>query len=229
MNNVLIVDKHGDCREYNNEIIAYSRDEVFDLLETCLDYAETTCKQLARNRAKSDNIVLQIDFEITSKLLKNIEAFWELLRNTSEEEFYVIRDDAYMLKNYEKKFDALANKLFDSIMVKGNIRETTHKLELSVESGASVKTVKLPAKPAYLSLLLVESYKRTYDIYDYSEDITNIAEDINEQCRIYKCKDCGKITYVRKSDDAWKIAHGLKPVQRCDECICKRKAEKYNN
>lgn len=56
---------------------------------------------------------------------------------------------------------------------------------------------------------------------DYTT-IRNKVNDINDNCRIYKCKSCGKLCFTSNDDDKFLKSKGLKPRQRCYNCSKKK-------
>lgn len=124
-----------------------------------------------------------------------------------------------------------ASELFcERLFFEGTLKETWYDVELSLTKGATIKPEVINI-PAYISATLTSGLTYSYQAAGAIPLAENTANYINTSCRIFKCKDCGKLAYVRKEDDKDKdkCSKGMKPVKRCVACRAfKRDKEKLD-
>lgn len=87
-------------------------------------------------------------------------------------------------------------------------------LDIILDWSPSIERLSNYSEARWESHVSLERYIGLSEI-DAKED----ARFINSECRIYRCKDCGRLTYTEKKDDEFMLQHGLKPRKRCTECI----------
>lgn len=123
------------------------------------------------------------------------------------------------VKEFESGGDYLqALKLFcEQLFFEGTLKETWYDVELSLTKGATIKPEVINI-PAYISATLTSGLTYSYQAAGAISLAEITANYINTSCRIFKCKDCGKLAYVRKEDDEDKCSKGMKPVKRCVAC-----------
>lgn len=65
--------------------------------------------------------------------------------------------------------------------------------------------------------------------FDTEKNSETLAKERDEQYargHFYHCKDCGKVTYIKRSYLDWYKHQGLQAPKRCSDCIRRRKAAK---
>lgn len=213
-----------------DDIVTLTRDDVFDTLEDYEDAMRDKQRALALTIAKSADRDAQHQYDRVKGALSSLDNFWESIRNSSVTEFYI---DQYRKHRIDKDEDVVSAffSLVDSILCKCNVILRTCDIEFTVEEGAKLKVEEHPDDDANYACFErthgASSY--TYDTRcDYGETVIEV-DRLNRDNRFFKCKGCGKISYIAKTDDEWKKSHGLQPVQRCHDCIQRRKSEKVIN
>lgn len=210
----------GNVREINSEdIVSYPRDAIFDKLEDALDEIESERRRLALARVKESSYLNQLQFDNLGRLFDRINTFWDLMVAAPDEEFHLRVTDR--INSVRTAIDA-AKIILDELRVKGTVFKQVYTLKLSLEQGFYIGT-HTTSEPAYVPFGAAEGRTCTVNIGATLEEMQRWISDMNTSMRIFKCKDCGELCYVPKSDDLWKVNHGLKPVQRCYSCIQKRK------
>lgn len=76
---------------------------------------------------------------------------------------------------------------------------------------------------------LDHSHEFVHEFGLLKEEAKEIADAINNEYRIFRCKDCGRLTYVKKSEDERMRKFGLSPRKRCFYCVSKRKGNWYGS
>ena len=211
-----------------DDLKVLTRDEVFDTLEDYEDALQAKQKTYAFTLAKKSDRETQYQYDRAKNALNALDGFWEALRNSSVEEFYIDLRRKHKIDKEENVISAFFS-LIDNLLYKGTVILRTCEIEFT-EEGAKLKVEEHPdTEPAYVSFNRNKS-AGTY-IYDtcrdYDEAVLEV-DKLNRENRFFKCKECGKIAYIAKSDDEWKKAHDLQPVQRCYDCVQKRKAERQS-
>lgn len=203
----------------SKNIIAYSHDAIFDKLEDALDEIESERRRIALARAKEPSYLKQLKFDNLGRLFERINTFWNLMVDAPDEEFYLTHNNSL---ESEQSAIEVAKIILDNLLVKGTVIKQTYEQRLSLERGAYIEPVTV-SEPAYVPFGAAEWHAWTVGVGATLKQIQDSVSYINTSCRIFKCKDCGEIDYVAKSDDLWKVNHGLNPVQRCSSCIQKRR------
>lgn len=213
-----------------DDLVTLTRDEVFDTLE---DYEDAMCdkqRALALTIAKSTDRDAQHQYDRLKRALSSLDNFWESIRNSSVTEFYIDQDEKHWIDKDEDVLSAFFS-LVNNILCKCNVILRTCDIEFTVEEGAKLKVEEYPDDATnYICFERTHGASSyTYDTRrDYKDAVLEVG-NLNRENRFFKCKECGKIAYVAKSDDEWKKAHDLQPVQRCYDCIQRRKSEKVIN
>lgn len=209
-----------------DDLMVLTRDEVFDTLEDYEDALQAKQKTYAFTLAKKSDRETQYQYDRAKNALNALDGFWEALRNSFVEEFYIDLHRKHKIDKEENVISAFFS-LIDNLLYKGTVILRTCEIEFT-EEGAKLNVEEHPdTEPAYVSFKRNKS-AGTY-IYDTCRDYDEAVLDVdklNRENRFFKCKECGKIAYIAKSDDEWKKAHDLQPVQRCYDCVQKRKAER---
>ena len=213
-----------------DDLVTLTRDEVFDTLEDYEDAMRDKQRALALTIAKSADRDAHIQYDRVKNVLGSLDNFWESIRNSSVTEFYI---DQCRKHRIDEDEDVVSDffSLVDNILYKCNVILRTCDIEFTVEEGAKLKVEEHADDGANYGCFRrthgASSY--TYDTHrDYGETVIEV-DRLNRDNRFFKCKGCGKISYIAKTDDEWKKSHGLQPVQRCHECIHRRKSEKVTN
>ena len=216
------------CRWSTNEdeLTTLTRDEVFDMLEDFEDRFRDKQKDLAYIRAKATDAETRYKYDRVKNALDALDAYWESIRNSPIEEFYI---NSFRKKQLEKEDNIIWAffNLLDEILYKGTVTLRNCDIEITL-NGAKLKVEEhTDDTPYYICFRHTNGAdKYTYDTCREYDDAVREVSELNRNNRFFKCKECGKITYISKADDERKKAHGLQPVQRCKDCVQKRKAEK---
>lgn len=209
-----------------DELTALTRDEVFDMLEDFEDRFRDKQKDLAYIRAKATDRETQYQYDRVKNALDALDAYWESIRNSPIEEFYI---NSFRKKQLEKEDNIIWAffNLLDEILYKGTVILRNCDIEITL-NGAKLKVEEhTDDAPYYICFRHTNGAdKYTYDTCREYDDAIHEVSELNRNNRFFRCKECGKITYISKADDERKKAHGLQPVQRCKDCVQKRKAEK---
>lgn len=209
-----------------DELTTLTRDEVFDMLEDFEDRLRDKQKDLAYIRAKVTDAETQYQYGRVKNALDALDAYWESIRNSSVEEFYI---DSYRKNQLEKDDNTIWAffNLLDYILYKGTVILRTCDIEITLE-GAKLKVEEHHDDTSYYICFRHTSGEcsYTYDTHLEYDDAVREVSELNRNNRFFRCKECGKITYISKADDERKKARGLQPVQRCYDCVQKRKAER---
>lgn len=211
-----------------DDIMGLTRDEVFDILEDYEDALQAKQRTFAITLAKKSDRETQYQYTRVNRALNSLDTLWEAIRNSSVTEFYIDKDRKARIDKDEDVISAYFS-LSENILYKGTVILRTCDIEFT-EEGAKLKVEEHPdTEPAYISFVNKGAESYIYDTCrDYNEAVLEVVK-LNKENRFFKCKECGKIAYIAKSDDEWKKAHDLQPVQRCHDCIQRRKSEKVNN
>lgn len=209
-----------------DELITLTRDEVFDMLE---DFEDRLCdeqKHLAYIRAKANDRKTRYQYDRIKDALDALDAYWESIRNSSVEEFYIDSSRKHQIEKEDDTTWAFFN-LLDYILYKGTVTLRNCDIEITL-NGAKLKVEEhTDDTPYYICFRHTNGAdKYTYDTCREYDDAVLEVSKLNRNNRFFRCKECGKITYISKADDERKKAHGLQPVQRCKDCVQKRKAER---
>ena len=211
------------AKEDESNIVTLTRDQVFDMLEEYISELESQQTMLARARAKVDSLSKQTEFYAVQKTLESTNKFWSILANLSDDDFYISRWHRETLDSPRNSTMNKVTTLMEFLMAKGIVTKRYYRLQVTLEKGAKCVAVTEDV-PAYLGVKLYAVNSRyTCDVGISKEDVCAEAADINVSCRIFKCKDCGRIDYISKMDDESKKDRGLQPVKRCFSCIQKRR------
>ena len=212
-----------------DELTALTRDEVFDMLEDFEDRFRDKQKDIAYIRTKSANMETQCQYDRVKNALDALDAYWESIRNSSVEEFYI---NSFRKKQLEKDDNIIWAffNLLDEILYKGTVILRNCDIEITL-NGAKLKVEEhLDDSPNYICFRRTNgTEKYTYDTCREYDDAIREVSELNRNNRFFRCKECGKITYISKADDERKKARGLQPVQRCEDCIQKRRDERKVN
>lgn len=212
-----------------DELTALTRDEVFDMLEDFEDRLRDKQKDLAYIRAKATDRETQYQYDRVKNALDALDAYWESVRNSPIEEFYINSYRKNQLEKDDNIIWAFFN-LLDEILYKGTVILRNCDIEITL-NGAKLKVEEhTDEAPYYICFRHTNgegSY--TYDTRREYDDAVREVDKLNRENRFFKCKECGKITYISKADDERKKVRGLQPVQRCEDCIQKRKDERKVN
>lgn len=212
-----------------DELTTLTRDEVFDMLEDFEDRFRDKQKDLAYIRAKATDRETQYQYDRVKNALDALDAYWESIRNSPIEEFYI---NSFRKKQLEKEDNIIWAffNLLDEILYKGTVTLRNCDIEITL-NGAKLKVEEHPDDtPYYICFRRTNGAdKYTYDTCREYDDAIREVDKLNRENRFFKCKECGKITYISKADDERKKARGLQPVQRCKDCVQKRKDERKVN
>lgn len=198
-------------------IHTYTADEVFDILENYENQIRQQSKQYASAIAKG-NRDAHYDVKINAAVIKHIDKLWEFIQADNADEYYIFNRHLTSLCDTTNA----ALTFCTNLMCKGQLITHRKHLELSLENGA-VETSTNEVEDIYLNVLKTDGKPAKVD-----DSASTPADYINQNCRIFECKDCHTITYVAHTDDDWKREHGLKPVQRCSDCIYKRWLKRHD-
>lgn len=211
-----------------DELEPLTPDNVFDILEDIEDDLLNEQKTLAFTIAKGLDRDAQYQYNRIKRALTSLNDLWNTIRDSTIDTFYLNSIRKSKIVENEDAVSAY-HELRDALFYKGNVIIRERSIELSVENGAQLKTEEhLDENVNYICFALTNGANEyVYDAYRYGVDTMMMEiKTLNMKNRFFKCKECGKIAYVPKSDDVWKIANNLQPVKRCSDCIKRRKTEK---
>lgn len=212
-----------------DDLMVLTRDEVFDTLEDYEDALQAKQKTYAFTLVKNSDRETRYQYDRVKNALNALDGFWEALRNSSVEEFYIDLHRKHEIDKEKNVISAFFN-LLDEILYKGTVILRTCDVEITL-NGAKLKVEEHPDDTPYYICFRhtngADSY--TYDTRREYDDAVREVSELNRNNRFFRCKECGKITYISKADDERKKARGLQPVQRCKDCVQKRKAERKVN
>lgn len=210
-------------------LVTLTFDEALDIVENYENNLIAKQKTSALAYAKDSNIDNNIEYIRSKNALKSLNDFWNDINNSTVNEFYIDKSKYERIKKEQDIIKAYFS-FEESLYHIANVIDRECNIEYTVEHGAVVKTKTTPTKADdvyYVSFKLTKGADTHYrDICLCYENAKIDAEILNKENRFFKCKSCGTVACIKKSDDEKKIAQGLKPVQRCHDCIEKRKINK---
>lgn len=212
-----------------DELTTLTRDEVFDMLEDYEDALQAKQKTYAFMLAKKSDRETQYQYDRAKNALNALDGFWEAIRNSSVEEFYIDQARKHRIDKDENVISAFF-LLIDEILYKGAVILRNCDIEITL-NGAKLKVEEnTDDAPYYICFRRTNgAEKYTYDTCREYNDAVREVSELNRENRFFRCKECGKITYISKADDERKKARGLQPVQRCKDCVQKHKDERKVN
>lgn len=195
-------------------------DEVFDTIEPVLCQLENECKSYALQIARGDNVSQNIHKLTRCKnTLKGLNSLWEFLQTDTRDTYYV--DSHFETSSWLTPADYWYK---DHIFVPIRIIQHQYSTKLTLDRGAIV--VDEPYE-----ILGYRPLSSSRDVYDDNSELASCqshVDNINRNYRIFRCKSCGVITCSSHAHDENMISIGLSPIQRCDYCRAKRRAERIN-
>lgn len=196
------------------DITAYTRAAVLDMLNTAMNRVDTQLQRLSLAQAHGEaNCFMGVELNKATATREDLNKLWDFVQQDTTETYYLCNSD----KRTTDEITA-AQEMCERLLRKGTLIERTYSVELLVDIGAAV-AVKIDKTDAYLSIYYTGGV--TYTLEDKREYalVKRKVQHMNETARIFKCKQCGKIAYISKADDARKLARGLTPIQQCCSCM----------
>lgn len=204
-------------------IVSLTTNETYDILEDLLDELKTVRK----NTVHAYVAGLDTDYTASTKMSQELDKLWNQLDNDDADTYYLRETDHNCVTNCHNDPVSRGDAILH-LLCKGTYDTIEYETKLSPEK-AEVTEIR-ESHVAYLRLLDVSSGKHL-NLSD-STSLTASAstvDNINTNCRIFRCKDCGRLTYVDRREDQNMIDRGLKPVKRCYNCIQTRRRERNEN
>lgn len=206
-----------------SDIVSLTTNETYDILEDLLDELKTVRK----NTVHAHVADLDTDYTTSTKMSQKLDKLWNRLDNDDADTYYLKKKDHDYVMDNRNDPVSRGNAILH-LLCKGTYDTVEYETRLSPEKAEVAEIRK--SHDAYLQLRDVSSDKHL-NLSD-STSLTASAstvDHINTNCRIFKCKDCGKLTYVDRREDQNMVDRGLKPVQRCYNCIQTRRRERNEN
>lgn len=206
-----------------SDIVSLTTNETYDILEDLLDELKTVRK----NTVHAYVAGLDTDYTTSTKMSQELDKLWNQLDNDDDDTYYLSGTDYNCVTNCHNnpifRGDAILH-----LLCKGTYDTIEYKTKLSPEK-AEVAEIR-ESHVAYLQLRDVSGDKHL-NLSDSASltASTSTVDYINTNCRIFRCKDCGRFTYVDHREDQNMIDRGLKPVKRCYNCIQTRRRERNEN
>lgn len=200
-----------------------SIDEIFDALENALNGLEDACDNLRDGVAYDTNATGRIvrSLSYCEDVMQRGEELWEQLVNDNEAKYFILDIDAYI---FDERTDV--SKIMRSIYKLKPVTFVRESVEIDPDLLKYVAVKKVdPPEDCLFPAKLWADYKPEIRISRFA-DCETTAKERNETYRIYRCKDCGLLVDIRRSEDDYIVSKGMKPFQRCELC---RKMRKYPN
>lgn len=204
-------------------IIRLTTNETYDILEDLLNELKTVRKNTVHAHAAG----LDTDYTASTKMSQELDKLWNQLDNDDDDIYYLCGTDYNCVTNCHNNPIFRGNAILH-LLCKGTYDTIEYETKLSPEK-ADVTEIR-ESHVAYLRLRDVSSDKHLTLSHSASLTASESTVDyINTNCRIFRCKACGRLTYVDRRKDRDMTDRGLKPVQRCYNCIQTRRRERNEN
>lgn len=204
-------------------IVSLTTNETYDILEDLLNELKTVRK----NTVHAYVAGLDTDYTTSTKTSQELDKLWNQLDNDDANTYYLRKTDHNCVTNYHNDPVSRGDAILH-LLCKGTYDTVEYETRLSPEKAEVAEIRK--SHDAYLQLRDVSSNKHlTLSDSTSLTASTSTVDNINTNCRIFRCKDCGRLTYVDRREDQNMIDRGLKPVQRCYSCIQARKRKRHEN
>ena len=200
-----------------------SIDKIFDALENALDDLEDAHDNLQNGVAYDTNTTGRVvrSLSYCESEIRRGNELWELLVNDNEAKYFVLDIDEHIFDNHPD-----VDKIMRSVYKLKPVTFVRESVEIDPDSLKYVAVKKVdPPEDCLFPAKLWADYKPEIRISSVA-DCETTAKERNETYRIYRCKDCGLLVDIRRSEDDYIMSKGMKPFQRCELC---RKMRKYPN
>lgn len=206
------LNKHGDIEFIPSDFkkISFTYDEICSKLESY----KIVLSQQMEHCASEQRFV-----SAAAEAMKKISNLTERITQVNADTYYLAEYFYIKMKELESAHDLIqaVNILRDSLFFEGALETVRYEVELTLDRGAIV-VPKVQTDSAYLNIDLTTRHIYTYEYEDSKPALQAKADYINSNCRIFKCNNCGAITYERLADDKQKLELGLQPHKCCMNC-----------
>ena len=206
------LNRYGD-REFlpsDFKRVSFSYDDICAKLESY----HIVLSQQTEHHASEQRFV-----SAATEAMKKISNLTERITQVNADTYYLAEYFYIKMEELESSHDLIqaVNILRDSLFFEGALETVRYEVELTLDRGAIV-VPKVQTDSAYLNIDLTTRHIYTYEYEDSKPALQAKADYINSNCRIFKCNNCGAITYERLADDKQKLELGLQPHQCCMNC-----------
>lgn len=207
-------------------IVSIQLNEIYDIIEDLLDDLKAIRQRIVRLHMNSHMIEQDEDYIVSTRVSKKLDTLWSKLDTDDADIYYMCKSDLDYLMNTDNDAISRSHAMLN-LLYKGQYTVKEYNIQLSLEKAELVETSE--THEAYMPLMSTPKEKHiTLFDADKLTIRTNTVDHINNNCRIFKCKQCGQLTYIDRSNDQRMIRNGLKPVQRCDACLRERRFNRQN-
>ena len=220
----LISQRILDLNEPN--IVSIQLNEIYDIVEDLLDDLKTIRQHTVRMHINTHMLEQDEDYIVSTHVSKKLDTLWSKLDTDDADIYYICKSDLDYLMNTDNDAISRSHAILD-LLCKGQYTAKKYNIRLSLEKAEIVETSE--THEVYMPFMSTPKEKHI-TLLDADELTirTNTVTHINNNCRIFKCKQCGQLTYVERSNDQYMIRNGLKPVQRCDACLRERRLKRQD-
>lgn len=200
-----------------------SIDKIFDALENALDDLEAARDNLRDDVAYDTNASGRVirSLSYCESEIRRGEELWQLLVNDNEAKYFVLDVYEHIFNEHPD-----VDKIMRAIFKLKPVTFMWESVEIDPDALKYVAEKKVyPPEECLFPAKLWADYKPEIRISRFA-DCEKIAKERNETYRIFRCKDCGLLVDIRRSEDDYIVSKGMKPFQRCEIC---RKMRKYPN